>query len=255
MTVKTDSALEFYKQGKYKEAIDVFSTVLEHDEGNAEVYNNMGLCYAKLNDFEQAEKAYIKSIELNPQIPQAYINLSDLYYKNNDLGSAIGTLERGSYEMEDNMVLAHMLARVYLEDSRYDMATTELEKVLEKEPENYDAYYDLGRVHFELGDYEDAISNFENVIEYKEDNEFLYYYLAQSYEGNNEIDKAISNYLKATTVNTKFAVAYKKLGILFMARNDFEDAIEYFEDYMDLDIPEEEKAKIQALVERIKKKV
>ena len=62
MTVKTDSALEFYKQGKYKEAIDVFSTVLEHDEGNAEVYNNMGLCYAKLNDFEQAEKAYIKSI-------------------------------------------------------------------------------------------------------------------------------------------------------------------------------------------------
>ena len=85
MTVKTDSALEFYKQGKYKEAIDVFSTVLEHDEGNAEVYNNMGLCYAKLNDFEQAEKSYTKSIELNPQIPQAYINLSDLYYKNNDL--------------------------------------------------------------------------------------------------------------------------------------------------------------------------
>ena len=61
--------------------------------------------------------------------------------------------------------------------------------------------------------------------------------------------------MKAITVNTKFAVAYKKLGILFMARNDFEDAIEYFEDYMDLDIPEEEKANIQKLVERIKKKV
>ena len=255
MSVKTDSALEFYKQGKYKEAIDVFSTILEHDEGNAEVYNNMGLCYAKLNDFEQAEKAYNKSIELNPTIPQAYINLSDLYYKNNELGNSIGTLERGTYEMEDNMVLAHMLARVYLEDSRYDMAIVELEKVLDKEPENYDAYYDLGRVYFELGDYEAAISNFENVIEYKEDNEFLYYYLAQSYEGNNEIDKAISNYLKAVTVNTKFAVAYKKLGVLFMARNDFEDAIEYFEDYKNLDIPEEEKENIAKLVERIKAKL
>ncbi len=255
MSVKTDSALEFYKQGKYKEAIDVFSTILEHDEGNAEVYNNMGLWYAKLNDFEQAEKAYKKSIELNRAIPQAYINLSDLYYKHHDLGSAIGTLELGTYEMEDNLVLAHMLARVYLEDSRYDMAIVELEKVLDKEPENYDAYYDLGRVYFELGDYEDAISNFENVIEYKEDNEFLYYYLAQSYEGNNEIDKAISNYLKAITVNTKFAVAYKKLGILFMARNDFEDAIEYFEDYMNLDIPDDEKENIKKLIERIKSKL
>ena len=255
MSVKTDSALEFYKQGKYKEAIDVFSTILEHDEGNAEVYNNMGLCYAKLNDFEQAEKAYKKSIELNRAIPQAYINLSDLYYKHHDLGSAIGTLELGTYEMEDNLVLAHMLARVYLEDSRYDMAIVELEKALDKEPENYDAYYDLGRVYFELGDYEDAISNFENVIEYKEDNEFLYYYLAQSYEGNNEIDKAISNYLKAITVNTKFAVAYKKLGILFMARNDFEDAIEYFEDYMNLDIPDDEKENIKKLIERIKSKL
>ena len=255
MSVKTDSALEFYKQGKYKEAIDVFSTILEHDEGNAEVYNNMGLCYAKLNDFEQAERAYKKSIELNRAIPQAYINLSDLYYKHHDLGSAIGTLELGTYEMEDNLVLAHMLARVYLEDSRYDMAIVELEKVLDKEPENYDAYYDLGRVYFELGDYEDAISNFENVIEYKEDNEFLYYYLAQSYEGNNEIDKAISNYLKAITVNTKFAVAYKKLGILFMARNDFEDAIENIEDYMNLDIPDDEKENIKKLIERIKSKL
>lgn len=255
MTVKTDSALELYKQGKFKEAIDVFSTILEHDEGNAEIYNNMGLCYAKLNEIEKAEQSYNKAIEINPAIPQAYINLSDLYYKNNDLGSAIGTLERGTYEIEDNMVLAHMLARVYLEDSRYDMAITELEKVLDNEPENYDAYYDLGRVHFELGDYEAAISHFENVIEYKDNNEFLYYYLAQAYEGNNEIDKAISNYLKAITVNTKFAIAYKKLGILFMARNNYEDAVEYFEDYMGLDIPDEEKENIRKLIERIKPKL
>ena len=39
-----------------------------------------------------------------------------------------------------------------------------------------------------------------------------------------------------------------------MARGDYEDAIEYFEDYMELDIPEEEKLKIRELIERIKKK-
>ncbi len=215
----------------------------------------MGLCYAKLNDFDQATKSFNKSIELNPTLPQAYINLSDVYYKNNDLASSIGVLERGTYELTDNMVLSHMLARVYMEDSRYDMATFELEKVIDAEPENYDAYYDLGRLQFELGNYEDAIANFENVIEYKENNEFLYYYLGQAYEANNEIDKAISNYMKAITVNIKFTIPYKKLGILFLARNDYADAVEYFEDYMDLDIPDEEKENIKVLIERIKTKI
>ena len=126
--------------------------------------------------------------------------------------------------------------------------------MLDGEPENYDAYYELGHVCFELGDYEAAISNFENVIEYRQDSELLFYSLAQAYEANNEIDKAISNYLKSIAVNDKFVLAYKKVGILFMARNDYEDAIEYFEEYSNFDIPQEEKDSVNKLVERIKAK-
>ena len=92
-------------------------------------------------------------------------------------------------------------------------------------------------------------------IEYKDNNELLYYALAQAYEANNEIDKAISNYLKAIAVNDKFTLAYKKVGILFLARNDYEDAIEYFEEYTNFDIPEEEKDSVNKLIERIKAKI
>ena len=98
-------------------------------------------------------------------------------------------------------------------------------------------------------------SNFETVITYQENNELLYYALAQAYEANNEIDKAISNYLKAIAVNDKFTLAYKKVGVLFLARNDYEDAIEYFEDYLNFDIPQEEKDSVSKLVERIKAKI
>ena len=37
-----DKAVELYKKGQFKEAIDAFSSVLEHEEDNAEIYNNMG---------------------------------------------------------------------------------------------------------------------------------------------------------------------------------------------------------------------
>ena len=215
----------------------------------------MGVSYSCLGDFEHAENYYTKALELDPEMAHGYINLSDLYYKAGDLPSALGTLQRGSYELPDNLAIAHLLARVYIEDQRWEDAIVELERVLEGEPENYDAYYDLGHVYFELGEYESAIDNFENVIEYEQNNELLYYALAQAYEGNNEIDKAISNYLKAIAVNDKFILAYKKVGILFLARNDYDDALEYFENYRDFDIPVEERTNIDNLISRIKSKV
>ena len=61
----------------------------------------------------------------------------------------------------------------------------------------------------------------------------------------------ISNHLKAISCNENFHPSYKKLGILFMARGDNESAIEYFQDYLNFDLPKEEKQNIQDLIKRI----
>lgn len=254
MSDKVNKAIELYNKKEFQKAIDVFSSVLETEKDNAEIYNNIALCYAELGDYEKAEKNYLRAQELNPKLPQVYINLSDIYYRNKDMDSGIQLLSQGIYEIPDNLVLRHYLARFYMEDARLDLAIDELEHILEKQPENYDAYYDLGKVHFELGNYDCAIENFENVLEYKEDNALIYYYLGQAYEANNEIDKALSNYLKSIARNENFHPAYKKAAILFLAREDYDDAIEYFEDYIEMDVPQEEKDKVKELIERIKKK-
>lgn len=253
MKKQVDNAIELYNKGEFQKAIDIFSSVLETNTDNAEIYNNIALCYANLGEYEKAEKNYLKAQSLNPKLPQIYINLSDIYYRKKDMASGIGLLTTGICEIPDNLVLRHYLARFYMEDAKLDLAVDELEHILEKQPENYDVYYDLGKVHFELGNYACAIENFENVLEFKSENPLIYYYLGEAYEANDEIDKALSNYLKAIARNEMFSPAYKKAAILFLARGDREDAIEYFEDYINLDIPKEEISKIKELIERIKK--
>lgn len=252
--MSVETALEFYNKGQYKQAIDAFSVVLEECPENAELYNNIALCYANLGDYEKAEKNYLRAQELNPKLAQVYINLADIYYRQKNMADGIGLITTGICEIPDNMVLRHYLARFYMEDAKLDLAIDELETILEVQPDNYDVYYDLGKVHFELGNYACAIENFENVLEYKSENPWIYYYLGESYEANDEIDKAISNFLKAIARNEAFSPAYKKVAILFMARGDYDDAVEYFEDYTNLDIPEVEAGKIRELIERIKKK-
>ena len=255
MKEKIDKAIECFKKQDWNGAIDLFTSIVEIDTENAEVYNNLGLCYVNIGDEDKAEKNYLKSIELNPQIPQCYINLADLYYKQRRLGEGINILSFAVENLPDDIIFRHYLARFYMEDAKLDLAIDELINVLEQQPDNYDAYYDLAKVYFEFGNYESAIENFENVLEYKQDNELIYYYLAEAYQANDEIDKAISNFLKSIATNSKFTLAYKKVAILFMARGDYEDAIEYLEDYLNFDIPQEEKDGVNKLVEGLKSKV
>ena len=75
MSEKINKAMALFKERKYKEAVDAFSSVLETEPDNADVYNNLGVSYSCLGNFEQAENFYTKAIELDPELAQAYINL------------------------------------------------------------------------------------------------------------------------------------------------------------------------------------
>jgi tetratricopeptide (TPR) repeat protein len=254
MNEKIEKALECFKKKDYNGAIDLFTSAAEIETDNAEIYNNLGLCYANIGDDEKAEKNYLRSIELNPKIPQCYINLSDIYYRQKRMSDGINILSYAIDMLPDDLIFRHYLARFYMEDTKQDLAIDELEYILDKQPDNYDAYYDLAKIYFDFGNYDSAIENFENILEFKQDNEFIYYYLGEAYQANDEIDKALSNFLKAIATNNKFPLAYKKAAILFMARGDREDAAEYFEDYLNFDIPQEEKESVNKLLEKLKVK-
>ena len=142
--------------------------------------------------------------------------------------------------------------RALISDCRYDEALDALELAQSKEPDNWELFYEFARLQFELGDYASAVANYEELTEHHK-SAVIYYNLGEAYECNNQLDKAIGAYLKALTINEKFPFAYKKLGMLFMARGDMESAKEYFEDYLKLDIAQDEKESVQKVLKRIEK--
>ena len=101
-----------------------------------------------------------------------------------------------------------------------------------------------------MGDYYSAIANYEVVLE-NHQSPIIFYNLGCAYEANDEPDKAVSAHLKAITMNENFPYSYKKLGTLFLARGDIESAKEYFEDYIKLDIAEDEKESVKLILNRI----
>ena len=249
---KIDDAIEYFKKEDYKNALDSFRQVLADDDGNQNLINNIALCEMKLGQTDNAEKDFLKAINIEPSTPQPYLNLAELYYSINELLKAIELLQRASSIIPDNIAILHYLARIYIEDKRFDEGVDALNLILDISPENVDAYWDLGMLYFDMGEYELSSKNFENVLEKVENNPIIYYQTALSYEMQDNIDKAISNHLKAITVNEKFPLSYKRLGMLYMARNDIQDAIEYFEDYLKFDLTDDEKYTVNNIVKNIK---
>ena len=152
--------------------------------------------------------------------------------------------------MENNLSRLEYI-RELIADCRYDDAFEMLQIAGDDEPDNVDYNYELARIFMEMGNYQSAISNLELVVD-KVRNHLLYFMLGEAYQADNQIDKAIGAYLKAIMLSEKFAPAYKKLGILFLGRNDKISAVEYFEDYLKLDIHKEEKDEITKLLDRMK---
>ena len=253
ININLQQALDAFKATDYEKAVESFLKVLEEDKNNPNILNNIGLCYAKLAKDDLAIEYFIKALSFNPKSVQTYINLADVYYRNKNIIEAINLLENGVTLMPQEIALKHYLSRFYVEDCRYDLAMDQLFEILDIDEDNVDAYWDLGNIQFELGDYDSAAENYENVLEKVTDNAVLYYQTAITYEANDNTDKAISNHLKAISCNENFHPSYKKLGILFLARNDKESAIEYFQDYLNFDLPSDEKKNIEEIISRISK--
>ena len=253
ININLQQALDAFKATDYEKAVESFLKVLEEDKNNPNILNNIGLCYAKLAKDDLAIEYFLKALSFNPKSVQTYINLADVYYRNKNIIEAINLLENGVTLMPQEIALKHYLSRFYVEDCRYDLAMDQLFEILDIDEDNVDAYWDLGNIQFELGDYDSAAENYENVLEKVTDNAVLYYQTAITYEANDNTDKAISNHLKAISCNENFHPSYKKLGILFLARNDKESAIEYFQDYLNFDLPSDEKKNIEEIISRISK--
>ncbi|PKN00301.1 MAG: hypothetical protein CVU78_01705 [Elusimicrobia bacterium HGW-Elusimicrobia-2] len=111
-------ARKYKETGDYKKALKSLEQIIKIDSNfsvHYPVYYEMGICYKKLNKFQQAEKMFKKEISVKPDSIQAYSELLELLYK------------QGRYEEARNcakVLLGHepsdkMEERIYYRKARH----------------------------------------------------------------------------------------------------------------------------------------
>ncbi|MBN1272036.1 MAG: sulfatase-like hydrolase/transferase [Candidatus Aminicenantes bacterium] len=156
--------------GGFQKLVDTFHAFqLKEKESMPELWNYLGIAYANLGEFENAQKAFQRVFSIDPEYSSAFTNLGILYYSRyarsgdkSDFQKAEETLKKAlMIEPEDTKAL-NGLGGLYFQNKNYDMAISQWEKVLKIEPSHKNALFNLGTVYLEKGDKKKAGTHFKN---------------------------------------------------------------------------------------------
>ena len=78
--LKADIADRYLNAGRYKEAFNMLDDALKDDPNAIHLYNRIGMVLRKMQDFETAEKYYLKALTLTSSDEYLHYNMGRLYF-------------------------------------------------------------------------------------------------------------------------------------------------------------------------------
>ncbi len=197
-TIKDLNALEWLEigyqigvAGHWREAIDAFNKSIELNPNISMTYNNRGVAYDNLGNYNQEIADTTKAIELDQKNALAYYNRGRAYHS------------LGNYSQE----------------------IADFNKAIELNPQFAEAYHERGNAYDGLGNYSQAIKDYDKSIEFNPERSQPYYNRGRVYSKLGNTNQAIKDYDKTIELNPQDFMAYHNRGIIFYSLGNKNQAI------------------------------
>ena len=132
------------------------------------IYNS-ALCYEKAGEVDLAVARYRACADIEYQVPNVFLFISNLYRENGREAEALETLAeaRGLYPREQSLIIEEL--NIYLTNEEFDKAKENLALAAEQDPTNEILWFSLGSVLDNLGNADEAIDAYMKALEIKVD--------------------------------------------------------------------------------------
>ncbi len=108
---KKDMANQYFKEGKYEDAIKLYSEILETDENNHVILSNRSATYIKLEKWDEALKDAVVSTKIKPDWGKAWGRLGAALYGQDKLDEAIVAYNKAN-ELEPCEIYTEMITEI-----------------------------------------------------------------------------------------------------------------------------------------------
>lgn len=246
-------AKELHKDKKYNDAISCYKEVLKYDADNPEVYANLALVYAEMQDFENAQK-YIDGAKArfpkNSTIQNAYSEIKELsfakkydeankYFASNEYQKALN-IYLTIYPPQKDVLIA--IAACYKGMNNIDKSIEYYKRAFNEDKNDSEVAYYIGVLYAEKENWTSAKIYLQTALKINPKNEDASDLLATVIEQNNVLlinkvidlynaknyDNALKLISQILTEDNKNSYAYYYRGLIYDAQKKTLPAIQEY---------------------------
>ncbi|MGH9515048.1 MAG: tetratricopeptide repeat protein [Terriglobales bacterium] len=162
-----------YDARAYTPAISRLRRVIELDPNMMRAYNNLGLCFDGLGEFDEAIQSFTRAIELNRKqeqpSPWPPLNLAISLISLNRLDEAVARLNEALTYNPKFPQAQYELGRVREKEGKFEEAIVPLQRAVELAPSYPEPHYALGRIYQREGKRDEAQEQIEKFKKLKKE--------------------------------------------------------------------------------------
>lgn len=180
---------------------------------------------AEIEKKEDSSTIINKALKIDRAEFSNYLNsLGDFARANKNIEDAEYYYKTAINADKNNLYTYSDLARIYVNNKKYDKAIELHEKALSINPNFLNSKYNLASVYIRKNDLVNAKKHYLEIIKSNPDSSSAYFSLG-GISGDNE--ESVNYYKKSIEIDSRFYIAYTALADLYIRMNKTEDALPY----------------------------
>ncbi len=219
----TSRQIEFWHDSE-----SLFKRTLSVTEKNYLVWNNLGFSLPK-SRVADAMECYRKSIEINPNYPDALNNLAHALAEQGKPHEAIPLYERALAIQPKSADINNNYGNALAEIGDVDRAIKHYLIALEANKDHADAHNNLGIAYAMRGKFDDAISHLQKAIELDPGKASAHSNLGNAYAVQHKLQEATEQYREALRLKPDESQVHNNLGNVLSEQAKYSEAIEHYQ--------------------------
>lgn len=203
----------YHGQDNLSEARDQYEKTLACKPDYMEANFNLGHVLLQLNCPDDAERCFLRQLEVSKNTGRAASRLATIYIKRNEPEKAEKYLSLAVESDRNNASAWFNLGRLQGEAGRLDQAMDSLEQAARLSVDNPTLQKEVGDTYFKLKQYVRAGSVYQSIIEKGQAGAETFNDLGNSLFKQNNLAEAEAAYLRALEFSPELPIVYRNLGL------------------------------------------
>jgi|GEM_PF-370568 len=221
---KEPESLPLVLEPKLKEALSK-NIPVPNEQDNAAAWINYGNQLWRSDLYPEAQKAFEKALQRNPNSFEAWYNLGLLNQMLLNDTQALEFLNKSIQYKPDFMPSWYRKGVILLELEQYQEALNAFNKVIRDDKDSIVAYHQRGMAYSNLGNYPKAIADLTKAIQLAPNSAFFYEERGTTYKSANKYQKAIEDYTKAIELDPEALGIHNRRGLAYDELEEYEKAL------------------------------